>query len=194
MEGHPPEQPDRVRPSAAVRRYNVERSYLRCHERKVRCDKVIPCSTCLRAKATCRYPGAGRTKRWSQRMFNAKVGARLEVLERTVAAIYQTSSFTELAHNVRLGQARRSDSPTSTLPPEAVLSAADQGVLAKHREGFLVKEGTSTRYVNEVLFSGVLEKVSAFSKSSPSRCGLPLRAGKGIPVSYRCSGKHKEQR
>ncbi|KAJ9138922.1 Fungal transcriptional regulatory protein, N-terminal [Pleurostoma richardsiae] len=156
---HSPEQPDEERPSTVLRRYDVERSCLRCHERKVRCNKALPCSTCLRAKASCRYPGPERTKRRSQRMGTAKVVPRLEVLERPMAEISQNYSSTGAAHVLE-----PSRSPSSSLPPGAILSAqealADGRVSSKHPEGFLVKEGASTRYINEVLFSGVLEKES----------------------------------
>ena len=56
------------RPPVLVRRYDVERSCIRCRERKVRCDKAVPCSMCLRIKAPCRYPGPERVKCRSQRL------------------------------------------------------------------------------------------------------------------------------
>ncbi|KAE8404843.1 hypothetical protein BDV37DRAFT_271077 [Aspergillus pseudonomiae] len=46
-----------------LRRYNVSRSCIRCHQRKVRCDKSHPCTTCARSNVTCRYPGSEKTKR-----------------------------------------------------------------------------------------------------------------------------------
>lgn len=44
--------------SPSKRRYRVQRSCLRCHFHKIRCDKTEPCSSCTKANATsgCRYP------------------------------------------------------------------------------------------------------------------------------------------
>lgn len=102
-------------------------------------------------------PGPGRIKRRSTKQSTQRVGTRLEMLEQAITAINQKGSPD--LHS-------RSSSP-SVLPPEADTNTPRS---TAHRtappEGFLVKEGTSTRYVNELFFSRVLEKVS-----SP----LPLR-------------------
>jgi len=45
-----------------IRRYNVERSCLRCHERKVRCNKGSLCNKCMRLGVPCQYSGPGRVK------------------------------------------------------------------------------------------------------------------------------------
>ncbi|KAK6087792.1 transcriptional regulatory protein [Seiridium cupressi] len=50
-----------------MRRHNVERSCLRCHERKVRCDKAKPCTRCIQAGIPCQYPGPERTNRRTQK-------------------------------------------------------------------------------------------------------------------------------
>lgn len=44
--------------SPSKRRYRVQRSCLRCHFHKIRCDKAEPCSSCTKANAPsgCRYP------------------------------------------------------------------------------------------------------------------------------------------
>ena len=134
-------------PAQVVRRYDVERSCLRCHERKVRCDRSMPCTTCIRANTPCQYPGPGRIQRRPAQKSTQRVGVgtRLEMLERAITAINQNSSPDQTS---RLSPALL---PTNTLRSAAPESAPT--------EGFLVKNGTSTRYVNELLFSRVVAKV-----------------------------------
>lgn len=73
------------------------------------------------------------------------------MLERTITAINNRDSPDITSRPSSLSsQARGTDINTS-------VSAGDHTALT---EGFLVKDGTSTRYVNELLFSRVLEKVS----------------------------------
>lgn len=140
---------DRSPQQLVARRYDVERSCLRCHERKVRCDRAMPCSTCLRINVPCQYPGPGRTKRRSKNPSTRRT--RLGMPERAIIAISNRDSPDITSRSSSLSsQPRGTDINTS-------VSAGDHTALT---EGFLVKDGTSTRYVNEVLFSRVLEKVS----------------------------------
>lgn len=150
------EGPESPRPSGppptVVRRYDVERSCIRCHERKVRCNKTTPCMTCVRAKATCRYPGPERTKRRSQKTTSARVGPRLEVLERAVASFSHTGSSVPGQTAIH---SRSVDPPTFSPNTPAAPGPSD----TENSGGFLLKEGSSTRYINEFTFSRVLEKV-----------------------------------
>lgn len=155
-------------PTTAMRRYDVERSCIRCHARKVRCDRATPCTTCVRARALCRYPGPERTKRRSQKGASAKVQEvvpRLEVLERAVAAIDSAG--------------RSSPAPAPVSPGEAVRAGPDhrpdRNLLldSEHSGGFLFKEGSCTRYINESTFSSILDKVG--DGTSPNPAGAPQR-------------------
>lgn len=140
----------------AMRRYNVERSCIRCHERKVRCDKATPCMACVRAKFPCEYPGPERAKRRSHKTAAAKVAPRLEVLERAVAAIDPLVGSSAVQ-----GQAVGSSQTTELSPPTLTEPGHTHNVRSQSEGsgGFLLKEGSSTRYVNEFTFSRVLEKV-----------------------------------
>ncbi|RAL03682.1 putative C6 transcription factor [Aspergillus ibericus CBS 121593] len=138
-------------PPALVRRYDVERSCVRCHERKVRCDKATPCSMCVRARVPCRYPGPERMKRRSQRLSTARVGPRLEMLGRGVATINEKEC---LEINTCEHDLSKSEGPT--LGAADVTDRADRSVTPTN--GLLVKEGASARYINESLLSRVLEK------------------------------------
>ena len=144
---HQTEQPvRRLQAPAIVRRYNVERSCLRCHERKVRCDRALPCLKCVQAKASCRFPGPGRIKRRSQRPMAAP---RLDMLER--AAALNPGDSSEIPNRSFSG---------STFPHEAASNIQIPVTgRAVPTEGVLVNEGTSSRYINELLFSRVLAEV-----------------------------------
>ena len=156
---HPLEQLNHEAPPTPTRRYNVERSCIRCHERKVRCNKAVPCSTCLRAKFPCQYPASQRIERRSKRQSLAAVVPRLESLERAVAMINQRKS--PGAWNDVVGSTQCEGVYTSSpeVVPRTQGMAADRKAPSEHTKGFLVKEGASTRYINELLFSRVLEKV-----------------------------------
>lgn len=155
---HQTQQPEHGSP--LVRRYNVERSCIRCHERKVRCSKTVPCSACLRAKLSCHYPGPERTKRRSRRHATGdpNLTPRLERLERLIAKIpKQSSQSTDSDHDIISGS--KSVSGPSSRPIADTRGRRDASPKASP-QGLLLKDGASTRYINEMLFSSVLEKVS----------------------------------
>lgn len=148
-----------------IRRYNVERSCIRCHERKVRCNRTVPCSACTKADAQCRYPGPEKTNRRSQRGKQTQLYARLDKLERLLRGIPppprveddagqldDTRSFGELqSQSPEVPTIQPENHNNQNAPPEP-----QHPVLA---QGFLVKDGGTTRYINEALLSQVLEKV-----------------------------------
>ncbi|TGO85905.1 hypothetical protein BPOR_0353g00090 [Botrytis porri] len=47
------------------------RSYVICRSRKVRCDKLAPCSNCRRANIPCVLPSTDRPPRWARRLERA---------------------------------------------------------------------------------------------------------------------------
>jgi Fungal Zn(2)-Cys(6) binuclear cluster domain len=151
---------------ALVRRYNVERSCLRCHERKVRCNKAMPCSACIRANVQCRYPGPERTKRRSQKGAQVQLGSRLERLERALGAM---TAIPERAHpktDARLLNVEGSNGNSLSPPPPSEVPRPDsarrnRNSPPEHHQtrGLLVQDGASTRYINEAMLSQMLEKV-----------------------------------
>lgn len=149
-----------------VRRYNVERSCVRCHERKVRCNKNMPCSACLRSKVPCRYPGPERTKRRSQRQSaaNSNLMPRLERLERVIASIPSKSSPVTTVHST-INDRSASVFGSFSEPVPDKHGAATRGAQLElnPQQGLLLKDGASTRYINELLFSSVLDKVSGLA-------------------------------
>lgn len=51
------------------------RSCVVCRSRKVRCDKLSPCSNCRRANIPCVLPSADRPPRWARRLDRANFAA-----------------------------------------------------------------------------------------------------------------------
>ncbi|KAJ6145720.1 C6 transcription factor [Penicillium chermesinum] len=142
------------------RRYNVERSCLRCHERKVRCDKRSPCSKCVRLNLPCHYPGLRIEKRRPPRSADADVVARLEQLERAITSLAAGPSLGNIPKNAEAPVRETALDSESSLPSSS----------AQH--GFLGKDGT---YMDEPLLARVLEK----EKELQSAIGSP-RTGSGI--------------
>ncbi|PWY69943.1 C6 transcription factor [Aspergillus eucalypticola CBS 122712] len=170
----------------SARRYNVERSCLRCHQRKVRCDKSSPCGACIRANVLCQYPGPNRVKRRPPKVHNSDVIARLESLERSIAALAGNRSLPHLQHEVTDGRAV--SAPGAGSPSSKELSATGTTAATEpSHDGLLVEDG---RYINEQLLSRVLEDEKELqsaigtpkSDTSSSRRPLTLRA-EGLLVS-----------
>ncbi|KAK1752666.1 fungal-specific transcription factor domain-containing protein [Echria macrotheca] len=60
---HPPPGASVYSPNAAVSSIMNPRSCVTCRRRKVRCDKLMPCSNCRRAQIPCIFPAPGRAPR-----------------------------------------------------------------------------------------------------------------------------------
>lgn len=130
--------------SLSVTNKRIERSCLLCHQRKIRCNKRSPCSNCVRADVLCCYPGPERPGRRPPKFTIAEVAARVTRLERTITAISNNESNS--AHK----------------SPSAEADISETQAVADSPEELLVQDGYSTRYINEVLLSRVLEEVGSF--------------------------------
>lgn len=148
-----------------IRRYNVERSCLRCHERKVRCDKGSPCNKCVRLGVTCQYPGPRRAKRRPPKTTVTDVVTRLEQLERSIATL-ANSPVSNQATQIHNAGSSNTTSSHNNLPPSHTTST---GQPTNH--GFLVRGGGC--YIDEPLLSRVLEK----EKELQSALGSPSNEG-----------------
>ncbi|KAJ5613627.1 hypothetical protein N7528_007281 [Penicillium herquei] len=58
------------------------RSCVICRSRKVRCDKLSPCSNCRRGNIACIYPSGDRPPRWARRLERAERPVTGEVMDR----------------------------------------------------------------------------------------------------------------
>lgn len=127
----------------------IERSCLRCHRRKVRCDKKSPCASCARLGVSCFYPGPDEAFRRPHRVTISDLSERLARLERTVQAM----SHVYHSHGGN-DQSTTTAATSPDHPPAEELTAQESS-----SNGVLVKGGYSSRYFNETLISRVLEEV-----------------------------------
>ena len=120
--------------SDMVRRYNVARSCIRCHQRKIRCDKATPCAACVKAgdRSSCRYPADTKAKRRAVKADSLQL--QVERLERLVA-------------------------DRTNQPPARNTNSAHQSSSSAAAVGVLVKDGHWVRYINDQVLSHILEKV-----------------------------------
>jgi hypothetical protein len=131
-----------------VKDRKLERSCLMCHQRKIRCDKRSPCANCVRGDLFCCYPGPERSRRRPHKITIADVATRVAQLERTITAISNGVS-----------QADSSSVPSSVPTPLEGKMGDLQTKGDSPKEELLVQDGYSSRYVNEVLLSRILEEV-----------------------------------
>jgi hypothetical protein len=137
--------------SHSTRHKRMERSCLMCHQRKIRCDKRSPCSHCVRADLLCCYPGPERASRRPHKTTIADVAVRVARLERTITAISSGAPQTD-----------SNDKSIPALAPSInEASMSDTQTVGVSPEELLVQDGYSSRYINEVLLSRVLEEVSS---------------------------------
>ncbi|KAJ5554068.1 hypothetical protein N7513_004027 [Penicillium frequentans] len=141
------------------RRYNVKRSCIRCHERKVKCESdrgsESPCNKCRRLNVPCEYPGLRRVKRRAPKTTTStELVARLEQLERSITSITGESTQS-LPPSTSYAQSGRSANTSVGPQSSRESSAVVQSRQTTTQPGFLAKNGT---YVDEPFLSRVLEK------------------------------------
>jgi len=130
-------------------RTRIERSCVMCHQRKIRCDKRSPCSNCARADLFCCYPEPERAGRRPPKTTIAELANRVARLERTIIAI---SDGTSQDQN---GETESARTPQS----ENLITDKMQTSEVTPAEELLIQDGYSSRYVNEVLLSRILDEV-----------------------------------
>ena len=158
-------------PTASVRQKRAERSCLLCHRRKIRCDKRSPCANCVRVDVLCCYPGPEQSSRRLPRSTIAEVAARVTRLERTITAISK--------------DATHADSPpadSDSKSPTGAVSPTEGSVPRECPGEVLVQDGLSSRYVNELILSRVLEEVGLSLPVTSSMYSNPIRLGKRASV------------
>lgn len=143
-------QAEPSRRDAVLRRYNVERSCLKCHERKIRCDKRNPCNSCVRLNIQCKYPGPERGKR--RQHHKAAISDRLAQLERTITALSQAQG-----EDGTHPEPNNSSSPKNSISNEP-LSGQRAPIEASTNRGLLLPD---RHYINDRLLSRLLTNVSS---------------------------------
>ncbi|KAJ6056809.1 uncharacterized protein N7446_007700, partial [Penicillium canescens] len=80
-------QPDVTRLSS------TGKSCLECRRRKIKCDKALPCSYCVKVKVRCAYPPRkGVSRNDSQDLPDQELGTRVETIERTLISCEESLS------------------------------------------------------------------------------------------------------
>ncbi|KAH8885868.1 hypothetical protein GQ53DRAFT_750931 [Thozetella sp. PMI_491] len=127
----------------------MSRSCYACNQKKIRCDKKEPCSSCRRAHKPCVYPPVGPRVRRTRNTIISDMAGRIASLEKSLAearareAPSQTSSETE-----------------SSTPSPALLASANRpsDVPERFQEEVLLQKGSSSQYFNDILFSRAIEE------------------------------------
>jgi hypothetical protein len=133
----------------------------------------------MRHNVTCQYPGPSRVKRQPPKKSMTDVAARLEHLERSIAAmVHERPSKAETTATISEPESGPSTAPKGALAaddqPGSNLSSVSQTTKRPSYQGFLGKDG---RYINEPLLSRVLEKEQELQSAigSPSDACSPHR-------------------
>ncbi|KAJ5726314.1 uncharacterized protein N7483_007671 [Penicillium malachiteum] len=93
------------------------RSCVICRSRKVRCDKLSPCSNCRRANIACIYPSGDRPPRWARRLERAERPVTGEVMDRLhhlESLVKELTEQLEQAYAAAKSPAASSNSPENS--------------------------------------------------------------------------------
>ncbi|RDW75486.1 hypothetical protein BP6252_06628 [Coleophoma cylindrospora] len=126
------------------------RSCVVCRTRKVRCDKLSPCSNCRRGNIACVFPSTDRPPRWARRLDRAatselaahtpdQVMERLRALEGLVKDL---SGQLEQANALAAGSAMGSSSGVNS--PEAPAGSSHDGDADRSQHAASLKPSTTT--------------------------------------------------
>lgn len=137
------------------------------HRRKVRCDKKLPCSQCIRSDFECSYPPPP-ARRAKTTTIN-DVASRILQMEKTIEALKVRQVLPQTTASIS------SVTPTDSVPSPASISS--DGESGEHgegsrrgergcREGLLFNKGMSSHYVNEVLLTRAIEQVELLVPSA----------------------------
>lgn len=133
---------------------NVERSCAVCHRRKVRCDKNLPCSQCTRGGFSCSYPPVREVARRTRKTTINDVATRISEMEKTLET-FKSGQATSPQIPLPTPSAAPALAERPSNPPASDTTEQEQN----RREGLLLSKGRVSHYVNEVLFSRVIEQV-----------------------------------
>lgn len=160
------------------------RSCAVCRTRKVRCDKLSPCSNCRRANITCVFPSTDRQPKWARRLervtnnaaTSAKispdadpgVGQVMERLRNLESLVQELSGQLEQANAATSSNAGGSSSANSPgsfthgrdTDHQVDTSSATTATVAQKQFGRMVLQDASrSRYVSSGFWSRVYDEV-----------------------------------
>ena len=88
------------------------RSCVTCRKRKVRCDKIDPCTNCQKAGIECVFPQPGRAPRRSKKPADVELLARLKRLEGVVQKLGKGVDGEDIATGEKSPDASRHGAPS----------------------------------------------------------------------------------
>lgn len=141
--------------AAAAHHLKPARSCVVCHRRKIRCDRQLPCLSCVRARLACTYPAAEPPARRARKATIADVASRISDLEKTIVAASKEPS-------VSIPNPVPASAPVPATTGLIALTPHDSPALVTEHssEEVLVRNGSSSQFFNELLISRVIEEVS----------------------------------
>jgi Fungal Zn(2)-Cys(6) binuclear cluster domain len=170
-----------VSPSPATASAPKLRSCVICRSRKVRCDKLSPCSNCRRANIACQYPSTDRPPRWArrrERIANSaasgakatqeagpEVGQVMERLHTLESLVKELSGQLEQANATAHSNGDGSsgvNSPGSSpydRDPDNQMDASSAGVQKKFGR-MVIQDPNRSRYVSSGFWSRVNDEAS----------------------------------
>ncbi|KAJ5288620.1 hypothetical protein N7478_001650 [Penicillium angulare] len=141
------------------------RSCVICRSRKVRCDKLSPCSNCRRANIACIYPSADRPPRWARRLERPVTGEVMERLHHLEGLVKDLTGQLEQAHAATRSAAGSSHSPGSSTHDhdggyQGNMHSAGSGSIQNTKFGRLVlNDASKSRYVGSGFWSWVNDEL-----------------------------------
>ena len=159
-------------PGALEDRSGRPRSCFACYGRKVRCDKNLPCASCVRMNSRCVYPepeGDTRNPRDQRRMI-VEVIDRLDRLEDLITnLVHDDKPVTK--HSVspsKSGKRLAASEEELTASGKRCKTIESCGDMARESWEVLVgNNGSDRRYLNDPILENVLEDVSLTFFLSP---------------------------
>ncbi|KAI1824002.1 hypothetical protein F4861DRAFT_508042 [Xylaria intraflava] len=139
------------------------RSCVLCRQRKVKCDRLQPCSNCLKVGADCVHPpGAGRAAKRPRQVVDGKILNRLAQLETTIKRLQQQSKGREADSHPAPGSTPQHAPPTRPQTRDSrgfLVSNTGQGATELPGVGRLVVEESQSLYVSNIIWADLTESI-----------------------------------
>lgn len=134
------------------------RSCVACHEKKIRCDKNMPCSNCKKCRRECIFPPPGRKPRVLRRPRKAALVARVRYLEDKVNQLSRSESSPQYMTADMENPSDGMEITTSTQEGSYKYAGRVSDPIGTRNQdsqsGQLVTGHGNTQYVNEVFENG----------------------------------------
>jgi hypothetical protein len=152
--------------------HESRRSCFTCYGRKIRCDRMLPCSNCARAKAKCVYPQPEKetTSPQGRRRMLSEIIDRLSRLEETMRASNRGAGSREVpvSPHHREAEKRRGHDAVPSSKRQRIAETSDDPARAQSSWELLIGDKESPRnYFNNPVLANVFHNVCQMSPFSP---------------------------